>query len=311
MANLHDQSSFYDKSTFDRYGTKLQVKKEKDMRQASRLSGKLIINDQNITAAVRGRTITGEVKESKFKVEQENGSYKIRVQGKNKNYLKKMGKEIKFDTPEEAENFIRREERNRLKDTADKEKTSLQRRVFLASQAGALAKRQFEDLTGNSGEKDVGLEAMESLNRSTRYVRRHFAREIFKQDSQRHQERVDKLSKREKGLQRQSQRADKKAAMSQFFSDAHENEAAVMYAMTKDKTARQDALLGTSTRLKIFDADNNSVVRNIEKNGLLIRKEMQKKSNQRRYAKAVRNNPRCDSNQLISLFMPLIVIDFF
>lgn len=292
MANMHDRSSFYDKSTFDRYGTNLQVKKEKDMRQASRLSGALVMNERNMTAAVRGRTVTGEVKESKFKVEQENGSYKIRVQGRagKQNYLKKMGKEIKFDTPEEAENFIKREERNRLKDTADKEKASLQRRVFLASQAGALAKRQFEELTGNPGEKDIGLEAMENMKRSTRYVRRHFAREIFKQDSQKRQERADRLSKRGEKLQRQSQRADKKAAMSQFFSDAHENEAAVMYAMTKDTTARQDALSGTSTRLKIFDADKNSVVQNIEKNKLLITKEMQKKSNQRRYAKAVRNN---------------------
>lgn len=290
MANLHDQSSFYDKSTFDRYGTKLQVKKEKDMRQASRLSGKLIINDQNITAAVRGKRITGEVKESKFKVEQENGSYKIRVQGKNKNYLKKMGKDIKFDTPEEAENFIRREERNRLKDTAKEESAALHRRIVRASRVEGMVKKSLDEMLGEPREKDLGIEAIERIENSTKRGRMRLAEIAFKPESQKRMERLNKLSAREKRLQKQSQRADKKAAMSQFFSDAHENEAAVMYAMTKDKTARQDALSGTSTRLKIFDADNNSVVRNIEKNKLLIAKEMQKKSNQRRYAKAVRNN---------------------
>lgn len=290
MANLHDQSSFYDKSTFDRYGTKLQVKKEKDMRQASRLSGKLIINDQNITAAVRGRKITGEVKESKFKVEQENGSYKIRVQGKNKNYLKKMGKEIKFDTPEKAENFIKREERNRLKDTAGEESAALHRRIVRASRVEDMAKKSLDEMLGEPREKDIGIEAIEKIENSTKRGRMQLAEIAFKPESQKRMERLNKLSAREKGLQRQSQRADKKAAMSQFFSDAHENEAAVLYAMTKDTTARQDALSGTSARLKIFDADNNSVVQNIEKNGLLIRKEMQKKSNQRRYARAVRNN---------------------
>lgn len=289
MAEMHDKSSFYDKSTFDRYGTKLQVKKEKDMRQASSLSSKLVNNDQRITATVRGRKITGEIKESKFKVEQENGSYKVYETGKKK-YLKKQGKEIKFDTLEEAENFIRREERSRLKETAGEETASLHRRVLATEQIENMTKQQLNDMIGEPEEKDIGLETIDQLEHSTKYARRHLTEAAFKPASQKRLERINKLSVKEEKLRRQSQNADKKAAMSQFFSDVHENEAAVMYAMTKDRTARQEALLGTSKRLKIFDADNNSVVANIEKNKLLIRKEMQKKSNQRRYAKAVRNN---------------------
>ncbi len=289
--NMHGRSSFYDNSTFDRYGTKLQKEKERDMRQASRISGQLINNEQKITAAVRGRKITGEVRESKFGVEQENGSFRVYTGKKDKKkYVKMKGKEIKFDTPEEAENFIKKAERSRLKETADKESASLQRRVFASSQIKIAMSQQMNSLIGEPEEKDTGLEEIEKLKHSTRYVQRSFAREVFKQDSQKRQEKVNKLSHKEERLQRKSYNADKKAAMSQFLSDVHENEAAVMYVLTKDKTARQDALSSTSKRLKIFDADNNSVVQNIEKNRLVIQKEMQKKTNQKRYARAVRNN---------------------
>lgn len=314
MGLEHDERSFFDARTFDRYATKLQNKEDKVHRNASRISTKLSHTREEVGTVLYGKeTIESSIpligqatagfssndrilllSDDAFEREidllknqevEKNSNFRD-----NKKFRERARKQIaeKYGVSKIVTETEKRQDVKKLHKKARRQEENMRGRVRLESKAVNAVSKELDDMAG-AREKDTGTEAIEMTDKYAKKGVKHLAYMAFMPDSVYQSRAISKLGRKESKLQKKYDRHHSKEVMAHFYSNVHQNEAAVLHGFDKDRNARLEALRTKRERLNQTGSAKNvkDIVKNTEKDQAIIRKNMQKRRYRKQYAKAV------------------------